>query len=120
MAALWAIVAIEAGRSPSASDIQGFFEATADARLEAAAMRAERRRLKHGDPDDYDAAKRRELAAERAVAAAAPAPATTGVAEPNPLRRRAAVTAAFLAALPDPPDAAAAAAYGKSFQIAEA
>lgn len=118
MAVLWAITAIEAGRSPSVADIRRFFDATAVARLAAAAARAERRRLKQGDPDDYAAAKRRELAAERAIAAAAPDPTTTGAFEPDLARRRGAVSAAFLAALPDTPDAAATDAYTNAFQTA--
>lgn len=118
MATLWAITAIQAGRSPGTAEIRRFFDATAAARLAATAMRAERRRLKQGDPDDYAMAKRRELVAERAIASAAPDPATTGALEPDLARRQAAVTAAFLAALPDTPDAATIDAYAKAFQIA--
>ena len=78
MAALWALAAARAGRRLDAASMAGFMRATAAARTEAARLRAVRRAAKAGDPAAYEAAKRAELAAERAVAAAAPDPGTAG------------------------------------------
>jgi len=78
MAALWALAAAGAGRRIDAAAMTGFIRATASARAEAARLRAARRAAKAGDAAAYGAAKTAELAAERAVAAAAPDPATAG------------------------------------------
>lgn len=78
MATLWALAAAEAGRRIGPADMAAFDAKTADARGHAATLRAWRRALKGADPAAYEAAKAAELAAERAVASAAPDPAKAG------------------------------------------
>jgi uncharacterized protein (TIGR02444 family) len=84
MALLWATVAGAHHQKIVAADCYGFDTATRTARQEAAARRAKRREIKNnGNVAAYAAAKTEELAAERAVASAAPDPTAVGQRQPT-------------------------------------
>jgi uncharacterized protein (TIGR02444 family) len=79
MALLWATVAGSYNQQIDTADCHLFDAATRTARQKAVACRANRRQIKNnGDVAAYAAAKLQELAAERAVATAAPDPTTVG------------------------------------------
>lgn len=80
MATLWVLAACSHSRLLTTSDIATYQAHTKDAAKKAVALRAKRRGLKSGPPGPYAAAKQAELAAERAIAAAAPDPADAGMA----------------------------------------
>lgn len=102
MATLWAMTALSAGRTLNVDDVSMFYNQTASARDIASRLRAERRSLKSTGGEAYQAAKTRELSAERDIAAAAPDPTQAGVASPCPSARRRAVLDAFVAAQDGP------------------
>lgn len=83
MAVLWALAAAAKGRRLSLADAHGYADATHVAARSAIERRAERRQLKSGPEAAYKSAKAAELAAERAVAAAAPDPFSAGMASPD-------------------------------------
>ena len=100
MAALWALAATSVGRRIDTRDCAGYRKATACAAAHAAGLRAARIKLKPGPAAAYEKAKADELAAERAVAAAAPDPFAAGTVAPHP-NAAADLAAANLAALFD-------------------
>lgn len=84
MATLWVLTACSHGRLLNALDIAAYKNQTQSAAQQARVLRRTRRRLKTGPPAPYSAAKQAELAAERAIAAAAPDPALAGKAAEIP------------------------------------
>lgn len=117
MAILWALAAGRAGRAIAPADMAAFDRATSAARREAARLRRRRRELKGASGQAYAAAKTDELAAERAVAAAAPDPALAGTGATTSAGLADRNFAVAVAGLSPPLSAALLAAFGRRLNV---